>query len=59
ATRFLPATCPADYQVRFSVRSFSMSYEPLCEIASSFSWLFVSASALFCAIYVGRAFGGE
>lgn len=59
ASRFLPSSCPPPNSFSTSGRTFTMGYEPLCEIASSFSWLFVAAAAFFAAIYVGKAFGGE
>ncbi|WP_220813119.1 virulence factor TspB C-terminal domain-related protein [Pseudomonas paralcaligenes] len=45
ASRFLPSSCPAPTSFRTSGGTFEMKYEPLCEIASAFSWLFVAAAA--------------
>ncbi|WP_241666765.1 virulence factor TspB C-terminal domain-related protein [Stutzerimonas nosocomialis] len=59
ATRFLPSSCPAPNVISTSGRSFSWSYEPACEFASTFSWLFVAIAALWAAVYVGAAFGGN
>ena len=59
ATTFLPRTCPADQRISVSSGSISMSYEPLCVLAEGFSWIFVAFTAVFCAIYVGAAFGGN
>lgn len=59
ATTFLPKTCPADQRLALSGRTFSWSYEPMCALADGFSWLFVAMTALWCAVYVGAAFGGN
>lgn len=59
ATTFLPRTCPADQRISVSSGSISMSYEPLCVLAEGFSWIFVAFTTVFCAIYVGAAFGGN
>lgn len=61
-TRFLPSSCPQAKQVSLTLmggRSFSFSYEPLCQFASDLSYLIVAAAAVFYALYVGRAVGGE
>ena len=39
-------------------RSLQIKYEPLCQAATDMSWLIVAVTAMFCAVYVGRAFGG-
>nr|WP_161627102.1 virulence factor TspB C-terminal domain-related protein [Pseudomonas sp. P818] len=59
ATTFLPRTCPVDERISVSSGSISMSYEPLCVLAEGFSWIFVAFTTVFCAIYVGAAFGGN
>lgn len=59
ATTFLPRTCPVDQRISVSSGSISMSYEPLCVLAEGFSWIFVAFTTVFCAIYVGAAFGGN
>lgn len=62
-TRFLPSSgCPQDETLSLSSNgghTYSLSYEPLCRVATDFSWLIVSFASLFAAIYVGRSFGGE
>ncbi|PYC27390.1 hypothetical protein DMO17_06520 [Aquipseudomonas alcaligenes] len=61
-TRFLPSSCPPDKTVHLSLaggRTFSFTYEPLCQFASDLSYLIVAAAAVFFAVYVGRATGGE
>lgn len=59
ATTFLPRTCPVDQRISVSSGSISMSYEPLCVLAEGFSWIFVAFTTVFCAVYVGAAFGGN
>lgn len=59
--RFLSPGCPQDENFTLSVNgghSFSFSYQPLCTVATNFSFLIVAVAAIFAAIYVGRSFGG-
>jgi hypothetical protein len=61
-SRFLPATCPAAKSFSLQTnggRTFQLSYEPLCAAASDLGVLFLIGTSVFCALYVGRAFGGE
>ncbi|MCQ4323054.1 virulence factor TspB C-terminal domain-related protein, partial [Stutzerimonas stutzeri] len=61
AGRFLPSGCPTAEVLNMRSGgggSLQLSYEPLCEAASGMSWLIVAFTAMFCAVYVGRAFGG-
>lgn len=61
-TRFLPASCPPPESISLSSNgghTFQLSYEPICRVASDFSFLIVAFASLFSALYVGRAFGGE
>ncbi|WP_371364555.1 virulence factor TspB C-terminal domain-related protein [Pseudomonas sp. QL9] len=61
-SRFLPATCPTAKSFSLKTnggRTFQLSYEPLCAAASDLGILFVIGTSVFCALYVGRAFGGE
>ncbi len=60
--RFLPSSCPPDKTFSLKTnggRSFSLSYEPLCSAASDLGVLILIGTSVFCALYVGRAFGGE
>ncbi|WP_255839840.1 virulence factor TspB C-terminal domain-related protein [Pseudomonas benzenivorans] len=62
ATRFLPSGCPPPESITLTSNgghTFQLKYEPICRIASDFSWLIVAFTSLFSALYVGRAFGGE
>ncbi|WP_225592338.1 virulence factor TspB C-terminal domain-related protein [Pseudomonas sp. PDM15] len=61
-TRFLPSSCPQAKSFSLTTnggRTFSLSFEPLCQFASDLSYLIVAAAAVFYALYVGRAVGGE
>lgn len=61
-TRFLPSSCPPPKTLSLTTnggRSFQLSFEPLCQLASDLSYLIVAAAAVFYALYVGRAVGGE
>jgi len=61
-TRFLPSTCPTAKTFSLSTgggRTFAISYDPLCSLASDLSYLIVIVATVFGALYVGRAFGGE
>jgi uncharacterized membrane protein YgcG len=61
-TRFLPSSCPQAKTFSLTTmggRTFSLSFEPLCQFASDLSYLIVAAAAVFYALYVGRAVGGE
>lgn len=61
-TRFLPTSCPPPQSITLSSNgghTYQFSYEPLCSFASDFSFIIVTFVALWCAVYVGRAFGGE
>jgi len=40
-------------------RTFALTYEPLCAAASDLGVLLLIGTSVFCALYVGRAFGGE
>jgi hypothetical protein len=60
-TRFLPSSCPSDENFNLSMsggKSFSLSYEPICQAAIDLSPLFVAVTTVLCALYVGRAVGG-
>lgn len=61
-TRFLPASCPPPETITLTSNgghTFAFEYEPLCSFASDFSFLIVTMMGIWCAVYVGRAFGGE
>ncbi|RFQ26956.1 hypothetical protein D0N87_19030 [Pseudomonas sp. ATCC 13867] len=61
-TRFLPASCPPNktFSLRTNGgRTFAFTYEPLCAAASDLGVLILIGTSVFCALYVGRAFGGE
>lgn len=62
-TRFLPASgCPAPQTLSLTSNgghTFQLSYDPICSFASDFSFLIVTMMGIWCAVYVGRAFGGE
>jgi hypothetical protein len=61
-TRFLPSACPPPESVSLITaggRNFEFTYEPLCQLASDFSYLIVLAASIFFAVYVGRSMGGE
>jgi hypothetical protein len=61
AARFLPSGCPSPESMNLRSsggRTLQIKYEPLCEAATDMSWLIVAFTAMFCAVYVGRAFGG-
>lgn len=61
-TRFLPAACPTANTFSLQTgggRSFTISYEPLCSLASDLGYLIVIAVGCFCVLYVGRSLGGE
>ncbi|MNG02648.1 hypothetical protein D3C84_856860 [compost metagenome] len=61
-TRFLPATCPPPQSINLTSNgghTYKLSFEPLCSFASDFSFLIVTMMGIWCAVYVGRAFGGE
>lgn len=61
-TRFLPASCPPPETITLTSNgghTFAFKYEPLCSFASDFSFLIVTMMGIWCAVYVGRAFGGE
>lgn len=60
--RFLPDSCPADKTFSLKTnggRTFALTYEPLCAAASDLGVLLLIGTSVFCALYVGRAFGGE
>jgi hypothetical protein len=62
ATRFLPSGCPPPETINLTSNgghTFQLKYDPICRVASDFSWLIVAFVSLFSALYVGRAFGGE
>jgi hypothetical protein len=61
-TRFLPSSCPPPEQISLTSNgghTYQLSYDPICSVASDFSFLIVAMVGLWCAAYVGRAFGGE
>jgi hypothetical protein len=62
-SRWLPASgCPADQTLNMTSNgghTFRLSYAPMCSFASDFSFLIVAMMGIWCAVYVGRAFGGE
>ncbi|WP_256676016.1 virulence factor TspB C-terminal domain-related protein [Pseudomonas sp. SCB32] len=61
-TRFLPSSCPTDktFSLRTNGgRTFAFTYAPLCAAASDLGVLLLIGTSVFCALYVGRAFGGE
>ncbi|QLC77524.1 hypothetical protein LPB260_24380 [Pseudomonas sp. LPB0260] len=61
-TRFLPSSCPAAESFSLTTaggRTFAISYEPLCNVASALSPLFLVAASVFAALYVGRSVGGQ
>ncbi|HZX52405.1 MAG TPA: virulence factor TspB C-terminal domain-related protein [Pseudomonas sp.] len=61
-TRFLPSSCPPPESISLSSNgghTFQLKYDPICRVASDFSFLIVAFASLFAALYVGRAFGGE
>lgn len=61
-TRFLPTSCPPPEQINMTFaggHTYHMSYEPLCSFAADFSFIIITFVSLWCAVYVGRAFGGE
>ncbi|WP_236658324.1 virulence factor TspB C-terminal domain-related protein [Pseudomonas knackmussii] len=61
-TRFLPAACPTANTFSLQTgggRSFTISYQPLCSLASDLGYLIVIAVGCFCVLYVGRSLGGE
>lgn len=60
--RFLPSSCPPDKTFSLKTnggRTFALTYEPLCAAASDLGVLILIGTSIFCALYVGRAFGGE
>ncbi|WP_313465143.1 virulence factor TspB C-terminal domain-related protein [Pseudomonas nitroreducens] len=60
--RFLPSSCPPDKTFSLKTnggRTFALTYEPLCAAASDLGVLLLIGTSVFCALYVGRAFGGE
>lgn len=60
--RFLPSSCPPDKTFSLKTnggRTFALTYEPLCAAASDLGVLILIGTSVFCALYVGRAFGGE
>lgn len=60
-TRWLSSTCPADEQMNLTLnggRSFSLSYQPLCNAADAISPLIVIIATLMATIYIGRSAGG-
>lgn len=61
-TRFLPSSCPSDKTFSLKTnggRTFAFTYEPLCAAASDLGVLILIGTSVFCALYIGRAFGGE
>ncbi|WP_371365310.1 virulence factor TspB C-terminal domain-related protein [Pseudomonas sp. QL9] len=61
-TRFLPAACPADKSFSLQTgggRTFTLTYGPLCSLATDLGYLIVIAVGCFCVLYVGRSLGGE
>ena len=61
AGRFLPSGCPSPESMNLRSsggRTLQLDYKPLCQAATDMSWLIVAFTAMFCAVYVGRAFGG-
>lgn len=61
-TRFLPASCPPPEQISLTSNgghTYSLKFDPLCSFASDFSFLIMAMMSIWCAVYVGRAFGGE
>lgn len=60
--RFLPASCPPPQQISLTSNgghTYSLKFDPLCSFASDFSYLIMAMMSIWCAVYVGRAFGGE
>lgn len=60
--RFLPASCPPPQQISLTSNgghTYSLKFDPLCSFASDFSYLILAMMSIWCAVYVGRAFGGE
>lgn len=60
-TRWLSSTCPADEQINLTLnggRTFTLSYQPLCNAADAISPLIVIIATLMATIYIGRSAGG-
>ena len=60
-TRWLSSTCPADEQMSLRLnggRTFSLSYQPLCNAADAISPLIIIIATLMATIYIGRSAGG-
>ena len=58
-SRWLSSGCPAGKSFSVAGRSFSLSWEPVCNFASSLSYVIVAMAGLFFAVYVGRGLGGQ
>ena len=58
-SRWLSSGCPSPRSVSVLGRSFSLSWEPVCNFASSLSYVIVAMAGLFFAVYVGRGLGGQ
>lgn len=58
-TRWLPTSCPADQFVSLSQVAIKFDMRIPCEAAGILGHLLVALGAIFFAVYVGRAFGGE
>lgn len=59
AARWLGSSCPPDRSFSVTGHSFSLSWQPLCNFASSLSYVIVAMAGLFFAVYVGRGLGGQ
>lgn len=60
-SRFLTASCPAprSFYIGLASRSYTWSYQPICDYATAISYIIIALASIFYAVYVGRAFGGE
>lgn len=61
-TRFLPSNCPPPESFHLTSnggRTFQVEFEPLCKVASDFSYIIVAVATMFFLIYVGRGAGSE
>ncbi len=59
ATGFLPRSCPPPQQIATSGGNLFIDHQPFCSFATLIRPLVLGFCAIFCALYVGRAFGGE
>jgi hypothetical protein len=58
-SRWLSAGCPASRSFSVSGSSFSLSWQPVCDFASTLSYIIVAMAGIFFAVYVGRGLGGQ